>query len=339
MVNFTLLAGGYTSFVSTYVFNSDSNVLSLSGQSPTGENPSWIALHPTNKSVLYAVNEDQQGALQAFTIDGNGLLSDAISTVDSGGMGRRSRFRSVPGQVAIMNYGSGNGKIIPTTGDPLHFDTSNATETIAFPAPVSHPHMALQNGNEVLVPDLGADTVWRLAQASNDTPGAWTIQGAVAQPAGSGPRHIALVGGCLYTLHETSSTLTAQMLPPAPNGTAPALAANLSIVPPDASAGAAFAAGELLVAPASQADSRGDAVAVFKAGPLGTLALADHVYTGLEQVRGMQFFGDEDRYLVAGGMVGGAGVMVFERTGSGGNLTLRAQNSEVQNRTSFVWMD
>ena len=52
MVNFTILAGGYTSFVASYLFNSDTNALTLLNQSPTGANPSWITLHPTDKSIL-----------------------------------------------------------------------------------------------------------------------------------------------------------------------------------------------------------------------------------------------------------------------------------------------
>ena len=52
MVNFTILAGGYTSFVVSYLFNSDTSSLTVLNQSPTGANPSWISLHPTNKSIL-----------------------------------------------------------------------------------------------------------------------------------------------------------------------------------------------------------------------------------------------------------------------------------------------
>ena len=52
MVNFTILAGGYSSFIATYLFNSDANTLTLLGQNPSGQNPSWIALHPTNQSIL-----------------------------------------------------------------------------------------------------------------------------------------------------------------------------------------------------------------------------------------------------------------------------------------------
>ena len=52
MVNFTILAGGFSSFIASYVFDSDANTLTLLGQNPTGQNPSWLALHPTNKSIL-----------------------------------------------------------------------------------------------------------------------------------------------------------------------------------------------------------------------------------------------------------------------------------------------
>lgn len=49
-----------------------------------------------------------------------------------------------------MQYNSGDGLIMPTS-NPLDFESGSL---ITFPAEVSHPHMALQNGNEVLVPDL-----------------------------------------------------------------------------------------------------------------------------------------------------------------------------------------
>lgn len=42
---------------------------------------------------------------------------------------------------------------MPTASDPLVFDDSSAP-LITFPADVSHPHMALENGEEVLIPDL-----------------------------------------------------------------------------------------------------------------------------------------------------------------------------------------
>ena len=52
MVNFTILAGGYATFIQSYLFDSEAGSLTTLSQSPSGTNPSWIALHPTNQSIL-----------------------------------------------------------------------------------------------------------------------------------------------------------------------------------------------------------------------------------------------------------------------------------------------
>ena len=52
MVNFTILAGGYTAYIASYLFNTDDNSLTYLDQYMTGGNPSWIISHPTNKSIL-----------------------------------------------------------------------------------------------------------------------------------------------------------------------------------------------------------------------------------------------------------------------------------------------
>lgn len=285
--------------------------------------------------------------MQSFLIDENGLLSSAISTVSSGGDAPAFATPLSSGQVAIMDYNSGTGQIIPTSSDPLHFGSAS---TIEFPAAVSHPHMALQNGEEVLVPDLGADKVWRLVQDSPDTPGEWNIQGFIVQPNGSGPRHAALKNGFLFVLHELASTLTSQQLPAAPNGTSDIIS-QLYIVPPDPPAGAAFAAGEILYPDPSSIfngsfiytsnrntgnqDAQGDAITIFETNDQGELTLIDYVFTGLNQIRGMQVFGPNSEFLIAGGF-GGGGVAVFQRTGNGNGLQLLARNTDLPTRTSFV---
>ena len=69
------------------------------------------------------------------------------------------------------------------------------------------------------------------------------------------------------------------------------------------------------------------------------MSFVDCIFTGIDQIRGMEFFGDDDRYLIASGVAGEAGVLVFERTGNGGNLTLLTTNKDVPTRTSFVWVN
>ncbi|EKM53237.1 uncharacterized protein PHACADRAFT_147588 [Phanerochaete carnosa HHB-10118-sp] len=348
MVNFTILAGGYTSFVVSYLFNSDASTLTVLNQSPTGANPSWISLHPTNKSILYATNEDEPGALQSFTIGSQGVL-DLIDTVPSGGDAPAFTTALNNGQVAIMNYNTGNGKIIPTTSDPLHFTTD--APLITFPSVnQSHPHMALQHDSEVFIPDLGADKVWRLVE--DGAPGNWKIQGFIQQPTGSGPRHIATRGDTLYVLHELSSTLTQQLIPAPPNGTTP-LIANASILPPTFPAGSDFHAAELLLTeptasfpqPLAYAsnrntgnvDPRGDTIAIFALEP--QLTLLTQVYTGLDQVRGMRLFGPENEFLIAAGVAGSAGTKVFKRVNGGQDLELVVTNTDITQRSSFVWLD
>ncbi|KAI0046974.1 putative isomerase YbhE [Auriscalpium vulgare] len=346
MVNFTILAGGYSTFVASYLFNAAAPSLTLLAQSPTGANPSWISPHPTNASILYAVNENSPGALQAFTVGAQGVLSSAQGQIGSQGNSPAYAAALSSGQVAVMNYDSGNGLIVPTT-DALGF--SSAESLITFPASVSHPHMALQHEAEVLVPDLGADTIWRLVE--DGSPGVWKIQGQIPQPTGSGPRHIAIFNGTLYTVHELASTLTAQPLPAAPNGTS-TISTQLSTVPPNNLTAPMWAAAEIAIPPPTAAfpvayvyvsnrntgsttDARGDTIAIFKTSP--ELELVAQVYTGLQQVRGMQVGGEDGEFIVAGGVVGTGGVVVFRRTQGGAALEEVARNTDVPTRTSFVW--
>ncbi|KAL0958790.1 hypothetical protein HGRIS_014111 [Hohenbuehelia grisea] len=359
MVKFTIFAGGYSSFIASYLFNTDTQSLSFVSQYQTGLNPSWLSTHPTNSNVLYSVNEFATGALQSFDISSTGALSNPLDTASSGGDSPAFAVPLSTGQVAIMNYNSGNGRIIPTTGRPETFDQSAGI--ISFPQPVggvSHPHMALEHGNEVLVPDLGGDKIWRLVQ--DGSPGSWRIQGFIEQPKGSGPRHIAIHNDRLYTLHELSSTLTVQAVPPSPNGTSPLLD-NVSILPSGLPAGSAMAAAEILIPETSShfpvhyvyvsnrntgvQDSRGDAIAIFEHVNAGTgsgesLRLVKHVFTGIDQIRGMEFSPvtqKGEQFLVAGGVAGGAGVVVYKRTDGGRDLVEVARNYNVPTRTSFVW--
>ena len=128
----------------------------------------------------------------------------------------------------------------------------------------------------------------------------------------------------IYTIHEKSSTLTVQKVPPAPNGTSPFLG-NVTITPPNPPMGAQFAGGEILI-PTPTAnfpvayiyvsnrntgtqDPRGDTIAIYERNSFG-LTLVAQVYTGLDQIRGMEIGQVEnggDAYLIAGGVAGSAG--------------------------------
>ncbi|KAF7369147.1 putative isomerase YbhE [Mycena venus] len=282
MVNFTILAGGFASFIATYVFDSDANTLTLTQQTETGTNPSWIASHPTNLSILYAVNElNPGGFLQSFTVDSAGGVQN-IDNVTTGGNGPTFTVMLSTGEVTAMNFGSPNCSFVATVpDDPLHFERDSPV--ISFPIPdgaPSNPHMSLEVGDEVFVPDLGGDKIWRIVR--NGAPGNFKVQGQIDVDKGTGPRHIAVRDNILFTVHETASTLTAQAIPAGPNGTALPLIANVTTVPADALPGSKFAAAEILISTPTDAfptpliyvsnrnispnvtDPRGDTIAIFE---------------------------------------------------------------------------
>ncbi|PPQ71512.1 hypothetical protein CVT26_010383 [Gymnopilus dilepis] len=363
MVSFKILAGGYDVFIATYIFNAATSSLTLQSTSPTGLNPSWISIDPTNSSLLYAVNENTTGigAVQSFHIFPNATLSTALSTISSEGGSPPYTAKLSTGQVAVANYNTGSARIINTDAHGTQFDGASSPPLVNFPQPAggqSHPHMALEHQGEVLVPDLGGDTIWRLK--ANPSTGAYAIQGSIPQPKGSGPRHIRIFNNRLFTIHELASTLSVQTIPPQPNGTSTNFA-TVSIIPANPPANASWAGGEILIPPPTARfptpyiyvsnrnvgvqTPEGDSIAIFEHVNQGKrnegLVLVKQVFTGLDQIRGMEFGNADqgsDEFLIAGGVAGTAGVVVLKRTEGGRNLEVVARNLDIPTRTSFVWL-
>lgn len=72
----------------------------------------------------------------------------------------------------------------------------------------------------------------------------------------------------------------------------------------------------------------------------GTLTLQSQVFTGLKQIRSMALghkADGGDAFLIAGANLDG-GVAMFQRTNGGRNMTLVATNTDIANRTSFVFV-
>ena len=84
-------------------------------------------------------------------------------------------------------------------------------------------------------------------------------------------------------------------------------------------------------------DPRGDSIAIFRIQP--KLQLVGHVFTGLDQIRGMEFGGPEKEFLIASGVAGGAGTIMLKRTEGGKNLEILTRNLQIPTRTTFVWLD
>ncbi|CAE6474985.1 unnamed protein product [Rhizoctonia solani] len=349
-MSYKLLIGGYATTIATLLFNPASSSLSTIATTSAGINPTWIATHPTNKSVVYATQEMTPGSILSFVVQQSGQLT-RVGSVPTGGASPAHAIVTSNGQELIaMNYEGGNGTNIPLAADKAHFGTPypaigfNGTGPNPGRQRSSHPHQVIEYGTEYLVPDLGADKVWRLTKSSS---GALKNSGYIQQPAGSGPRHVVTKGTTLYTLHELSSTLTQQTIPPLGSTTQPPITASISIVPPDSPNPSALSAAELLLSPVSSAfptqylyaTNRGDssdAVAIVSIAG-GTIKVVAHVRTGIKYVRGATLSPGDGKYLAVAGQNSGD-VAIFERINGGTGLKQIARVSGFTQPTSVTWL-
>jgi hypothetical protein len=51
----------------------------------------------------------------------------------------------------------------------------------------------------------------------------------------------------------------------------------------------------------------------------------------------MEFGGEDNKYLIAGGVAGTAGVVILERTKGGESMKVVVRNTVIPTATTFVW--
>lgn len=79
----------------------------------------------------------------------------------------------------------------------------------------------------------------------------------------------------------------------------------------------------------------GDVIAIFSIADPEKLELVAEVRSGLKHLRGMLFGGQDDKYLIAGGVRGG-GVKIFERVDGGRGLK-EVASAPLEAPTGFLW--
>ena len=207
--------------------------LSQTGVVTGTENPSWLALHPSRRT-LYAVNEIKtfQGkpgaSVTSFQISSGGELAK-LDVITSDGLEPAHLSVHPDGRfVLVANYRSGTVAVLPVRPDgslAQPADTEQDSGPGGPPVPSSgpsgmqpsgdsdgHPHAHMiaadPTGRFVLVDDLGLDRlyVWRFDALT----GKLHSPSITAASPGSGPRHFAFHpnGHVLYNLLEESSQIT-----------------------------------------------------------------------------------------------------------------------------------
>ncbi|KAG2355917.1 hypothetical protein BDR07DRAFT_1301843 [Suillus spraguei] len=366
MAPLTILVASYTDSVYTLSFDptppTGSPTLNLVARTLVGHHPSWIASHPSNKSLIYTGLEQADGEVVAIKYGRGGTIAggDVVARAKSGGADPCTLLVAED-ELIVGNYSSGTIATFPiSTSAPYILSPNPWTLSMPFEhvgrnkarQSSSHPHQIIFNPlnhmeKELLVPDLGADTVWRLIKRSD---GKWTICGRIDFEPGGGPRHVAARGTTLYTLLELTLKLAVHTLPPLPAPPTPLTSLfTLSALPiPDTMTAAEILLPEpntffpeIFIYTSNRNDPHleGDTIAIFSlAAGEGQPELVNEVRTGLTHVRGMAFGGDQDKYLIVGGVEGG-GVKVFERIDGGKGLQEIAKLGEdiVGCPTGFLW--
>ena len=163
----------------------------------------------------------------------------------------------------------------------------------------------------------------------------------------------------LYTASELTNNLFAHHLPPLPASPEFLSATSTLQLQPGEGLGDRAVA-ELLLAPALKEDAsdgdsgaerapflyvtnrndpsaEGDTVAIFSLDNRTAPALVAEVHTGLRHLRGAATGGDDGRWMVLGGMLGG-GVKVYERVDGGRSLKEIAALPDIEGPAGFLWL-
>jgi hypothetical protein len=81
----------------------------------------------------------------------------------------------------------------------------------------------------------------------------------------------------------------------------------------------------------------GDTVAIFSLENPAMPVLIAEVHTGLRHLRGAMIGGEDGRWIILGGMLGG-GVKVYERCDGGRSLMEIAALPNIEQPTNFLWL-
>lgn len=202
----------------SYRVNSETGELTLLSTTQAGENPSFLAVHPST-AYLYVINEVANGEITAYSINRQTGTLSLLNRQTSGDAGPCYCSVDATGScVMVAHYVGGSVSVLPIRSDGRldgptavieHEGSSVDPERQSQP----HPH-SIAPGPEnrfVYVPDLGTDCIhtYKLDLENctlhpSDSP-------AISLHGRAGPRHFDIYPQrrVLYLLNELDATLTA----------------------------------------------------------------------------------------------------------------------------------
>lgn len=220
--NRMLFVGTYTAEGSegiyTYQFNTRTGALKRLSVTTGIQNPSFLALSPDQKT-LYAVAENDPGAVNAYRVDGSTGKLSLLNSQSVNGYWPCHLAVDKTGKTCIVgNYGSGNVCVLPILPDGSLGKAAQVLQHEGKSAnaerqekPHVHSINIASNNRDVFVADLGTDKI--MAYVLDAAKGKLTpATPAFTQvKAGAGPRHFAFHpnGRFAYAILELDCTIGA----------------------------------------------------------------------------------------------------------------------------------
>jgi 6-phosphogluconolactonase len=154
-------------------------------------NPSWVVPHPL-VPLLYVTQETEPGQVAVIAIAGDGSLDERQRVDSYGALPCHLAIDADATQLAVSNYLDGTVTVWALTPSGAIGERRGVWQ-LTGNGPVrgrqeqAHAHAAYWRGSELLIVDLGGDSLQVL-----DSHGA--LRTAVRLPPGFGPRHLVRVG-------------------------------------------------------------------------------------------------------------------------------------------------
>ncbi|ORY25516.1 Lactonase, 7-bladed beta-propeller-domain-containing protein [Naematelia encephala] len=354
-----LLLGTHGHHIHSARFDPKSLSLTYGTKTPFSENPSWLSRHPTQEGIIYS-NGHANGKVFCVKHGPDGSV-EVLDEADSGGGGptHLAVLNDLSG-LAIAHYNTGNVTVVPLDGQGRFLSSSISPPNNFIPPYTPHSH-ARQEGphahqivvvdDQVLVPDLGSNTIWRLKWSE---PNGWELVGDIKGfQEGDGPRHcvVHLSGKYIYVLNEITSVLTVHTLPTS----GPSQLLNrLTLLPEeDEPHENLMGAAEIVLLPpltptsptlliCSNRDSpnpQGDALALFSVSPDGsqvTRTEQEWVKGVGKHLRGLTV--DKTGKWVCCAARNGGGVVIFERVGKDGLELKEVARLDLDTTVAPLWI-
>lgn len=343
-----LFVGTYTGKGSTgvypYSFDAKTGTLSSLGAPAVTPSPSFLAMHPSGK-YFYAVNEEGNGAVSAFSIEADSHKITALNQLPSEGKDPCHVAVDHTGRVLLIaNYTGGSivSYLLAPDGRIDHRVSLIQHKGVGpdkkrQDGPHAHSVYLSPDNKFVYAADLGLDRVYRYALDSKTGTLSATQPAYFSVKPGYGPRHIAFSRDkhFAYVINEMASKITIMKLDAKGELTE---ASNVSTLPPDFKGASTTAEIELSASGKFlYASNRGlDSIAVFSVGADGGLQMNQNMPTGGATPRNFTL-SPNGEYLLAANQDGNS-ITVFTVDAKSGMLKATGKKTQLSSPVCLMWV-